>query len=42
MTKPYYDKMDAEIVVNILKNNLMDFINYKEAIIKFLEADKTE
>ena len=38
----HYDKVDAEIVTAILKNNLTDFINYKEAIIQFLQKDKTE
>ena len=37
----HYDKVDAEIVVGIMKNNLTDFINYKDAIIRLLEADKT-
>ncbi len=36
----HYDKVDAEIVVGIMKNNLTDFINYKDAIIRILEADK--
>jgi uncharacterized protein YutE (UPF0331/DUF86 family) len=35
-----YDKVDAEIVVGILKKNLKDFVNYKDAIIRLLEADK--
>ena len=30
----HYDKVDAEIVVGIMKNNLTDFINYKDAIIR--------
>ena len=38
----HYDKVDAEIVVGIMKNNLTDFINYKDAIIRLLEADKTD
>jgi len=38
----HYDKVDAEIVTAILKNDLTDFINYKEAIIQFLKKDKTE
>jgi len=38
----HYDKVDAEIVVGIMKNNLTDFINYKDAIIRILEADKTD
>ena len=38
----HYDKVDAEIVTAILKNDLADFITYKEAIIQFLEKDKTK
>jgi uncharacterized protein YutE (UPF0331/DUF86 family) len=38
----HYDRVDAEIVTAILKNDLADFISYKEAIIQFLEKDKTE
>lgn len=38
----HYDKVDAEIVVGILKNDLADFINYKDAIILLLEADKKD
>jgi uncharacterized protein YutE (UPF0331/DUF86 family) len=37
----HYDKVDTEIVVNILKNNLKDFIKYRDAIIRLIEADKT-
>lgn len=37
-----YDKVDAEIVVGILKKNLKDFVNYKDAIIKLLEANKKD
>ena len=38
----HYDKVDAEIVTAILKKDLADFISYKEAIILFLEKDRTE
>jgi uncharacterized protein YutE (UPF0331/DUF86 family) len=38
----HYDKVDAEIVVGIMKNNLTDFISYKDAIIRLLEADKAD
>jgi uncharacterized protein YutE (UPF0331/DUF86 family) len=34
----HYDKVDAEIVVNILKNNLKDFIKYRDAIIGLLKS----
>jgi len=33
----HYDKVDAEIVVGILKKDLKDFMNYKDAIISFLK-----
>ena len=36
----HYDKVDAEIVTAILKEDLTDFISYKEAIIQFLQKDK--
>jgi len=39
----HYTKVDAEIVVNILKRNLNDFLDFKNAIIKILkEADETQ
>ena len=38
----HYDKVNAEIVTAILKNDLGDFVNYKKAIIQFLEKDKNE
>jgi len=38
----HYDKIDAEIVTAIIKNDLADFISYKETIIRFLEKDKAE
>jgi uncharacterized protein YutE (UPF0331/DUF86 family) len=34
-----YDKIDAEIVVGILKKNLPDFDAFKKAVVKFLEAE---
>ncbi len=37
-----YDKVDAEIVVGILKKNLKDFVDYKDAIIRLIEADKKD
>ena len=40
------DKIDAEIVVGILKKDLKDFIGYKDTIVAFLkseaESEKTE
>ena len=35
----HYDKVDAEIVVGILKKDLKDFMGYKEAIVSFLKSD---
>ena len=32
-----YDKIDAEIVVNILQKHLKDFLSYKEAILSTLQ-----
>jgi len=37
----HYDKVDAEIVTAILKNDLADFVSYKKALIQFIEKDKT-
>ena len=36
----HYDKVDAEIVIGILKKNLKDFTAYKDAIINFLKSQK--
>ena len=36
----HYDKVDAEIVVGILKKDLKDFVSYKKAVINFLKTDK--
>ena len=36
----HYDKVDAEIVVGILRSNLGDFSQYKDAIIRFLKSSK--
>ena len=35
----HYDKVDAEIVVDILRKNLDDFIRYRDAIISFLNSE---
>jgi uncharacterized protein YutE (UPF0331/DUF86 family) len=37
----HYDKVDAEIVAAILKNDLKDFASAKKSIIQFIEKDKT-
>lgn len=36
----HYDSVDAEIVIEILKKHLLDFISFKEAIVMALQADK--
>jgi uncharacterized protein YutE (UPF0331/DUF86 family) len=35
-----YDRIDAEIIVGILKKNLGDFTRFKDAVLAFLEADR--
>jgi len=35
----HYDKVDAEIVIGILRKDLRDFTSYKDAIISFLKSD---
>ena len=35
-----YDKVDAEIVVGILKRDLKDFLGYKDVVISFLKSAK--
>jgi uncharacterized protein YutE (UPF0331/DUF86 family) len=35
----HYDKVDAEIVVGILKRNLSDFIDYRDEIVRFLKSE---
>jgi uncharacterized protein YutE (UPF0331/DUF86 family) len=34
-----YDKVDAEIVINILHENLKDFLSYKNAILSTLKTE---
>jgi uncharacterized protein YutE (UPF0331/DUF86 family) len=36
----HYDKVDAEIVVGILKKDLKDFRGFRESIVNFLKAEK--
>ena len=38
----HYDKVDAEIVVGILKKDLNDFKTYRDAIIDFLKSENTQ
>ena len=33
----HYDKVDAEIVIGILRNNLGDFVAFKDAILKAIK-----
>jgi len=35
----HYDKVDAEIVVGILRKDLKDFAGYRDAIVNFLKAN---
>ena len=35
----HYDKVDAKIVVGILKKDLKDFMDYKDTIIGFLKSE---
>ena len=35
----HYDKVDADIVVSILRKNLDDFLGYRDAIISFLKSE---
>jgi uncharacterized protein YutE (UPF0331/DUF86 family) len=35
----HYDRIDAEIVVGILKKDLRDFTSYKAAIVSFLKTE---
>ena len=35
----HYDRLDAEIVVGILKKDLRDFTSYKAAIVSFLKSE---
>ena len=38
----HYEKVDAEIVVGILKKELQDFDHYKDAIVRFIKAEKSD
>jgi uncharacterized protein YutE (UPF0331/DUF86 family) len=38
----HYDKVDADIVVAILRNNLDDFINYRDAVVSFLKSEHAD
>ena len=35
-----YDRVDGEIVIGILKKRLVDFIKFKDAVVKFLKDGK--
>ena len=38
-----YDRVDAEIVIGILRRNLDDFTKYKDAVVKLIKlADETK
>ena len=38
----HYDKVDAEIVVGILKKDLKDFTGYRDAIVNFLKSNNDQ
>jgi uncharacterized protein YutE (UPF0331/DUF86 family) len=38
----HYDKVDAKIVVGILKKDLKDFMGYRDAVINFLKSYNTQ
>ena len=38
----HYDKVDADIVVAILRKNLDDFINYRDTIVSFLKSEHAD
>jgi uncharacterized protein YutE (UPF0331/DUF86 family) len=35
-----YDRIDAEIIVGILKKNLPDFTRFQDAVLAFLKSDR--
>lgn len=37
-----YDKIDAEIVIGILKRNLTDFVAFKQSILNFLKKEEQD
>jgi len=37
----HYDKVDADIVIAILRKNLDDFLSYRDAIISFLKSGQS-
>jgi uncharacterized protein YutE (UPF0331/DUF86 family) len=37
-----YDRIDADIVVGILKNDLQDFMTFRDSVINFLKSQKTQ
>jgi len=38
----HYDRVDAEIVVSILKKDLGDFLDYRVAILSYLESESAD
>jgi uncharacterized protein YutE (UPF0331/DUF86 family) len=38
----HYDKVDAEIVVGILRKGLKDFTGYRDEIVNFLKSDNDQ
>jgi uncharacterized protein YutE (UPF0331/DUF86 family) len=37
----HYDKVDADIVVSILRKNLDDFLSYRDAIVDLLKSEQS-
>lgn len=38
----HYDKVDAEIVVGILRKDLKDFLDFRDVIVSFLKSDNNK
>ena len=38
----HYDKVDAEIVVGILRKDLKDFVDFRDVIVSFLKSDNNK
>jgi len=38
----HYDKVDAEIVVGILRKDLKDFVDFRNVIVSFLKSDNNK
>jgi len=38
----HYDKVDAEIVIGILKNDLQDFMAFKDSVLDLLKTERSQ